>query len=430
MSYTLNALTEADYANGIPEKWIPLLRYDSYTKSVTQKFEGAEGSMSAIIKQIDVSKGNADTFHFQTLANLYGKGRSQNAQLKGFEEKATLGQFDLTVAQTRHAVSYKSTLKILSLYKPGEWARPQLAKWHATRMDNDCFKQYVTTDVQKVIYAGDAASEDTLIRKNGTISSISVDALEKANASLEAMGADPIEVVRKNGQVFPIYGCFVSPLDKWNLKRDPKFAKANELANLRGEDNPIFTGAFGMIGSMLVYVVPTLRGWGNPIRPEAKVYGAHNASASTLVVGSDQTGIIDYTEFFPSSGTLSVRNSLGAIEYMTYDSKTTYSFNITARGATYGDKTSTASSYTGGATDEEYVTLGHLQSNIICFGAQSMMRGEAQTMTEIEQKEDYGQEVGIGISFIAGHKAVKTSAGNNKGYLIMKAASYPYDAVA
>lgn len=430
MSYTLNVLTEDDYANGIPEKWVPLLRYDSYTKSVTQKFEGAEGTMSAIIKQIDVSKGAADTFHFQTLANLYGKGRSQNEQQEGFEEKATLGQFDLTVSQTTHAVSYKSTLKILSLYKPGEWARPQLAKWHATRMDNNCFKQYITTDVGAILYAGDSESEDTLRKQNGTINSLSVSALEKANASLESMGAEPIAVERNNGEEFPVYGCFVSPIDKWNLKNDPAFKRANELAGLRGERNPIFSGAFGMIGSMLIYVVPTLRGWGNPIRPEAKIYGKHAADATTIVVGADETGIIDYTEFFPASGTLSIRNSLGAIEYVTYTGKTTYSFTGVTRAVTYGDKTSAASAYTGAALSNEFVTLGHTQSNIICFGAQSMMRGEAQTITEIEQKRDYGKEIGIGVSFISGHKAVKTSAGQNKGYLILKANAFPFDAVA
>ena len=57
-----------------------------------------------------------------------------------------------------------------------------------------------------------------------------------------------------------------------------------------------------------------------------------------------------------------------------------------------------------------------------------MMRAFAQTMTQVEQKEDYGQEVGIGISFMRGHKAVKDSSGRNKGYVVMKCNSYPFDA--
>jgi hypothetical protein len=297
-------------------------------------------------------------------------------------------------------------------------------------MDFDCFYQYLTTDVQHVLYAGNATAVTNLKKLDGTINSLTLGSLKRAHSALESIGAEPIMVERKSGEEFPVYGAFITAHDFANLKLDPAYAKANELAGLRGEDNPIFTGAVGMIDGMMIYVCRDIRGDGSPLRPEAKIYGAHAADATTIVVGSDTSGIIDYTEFFPSSGTLSIVNESGAVEYVTYSGKGTYRFTGCTRAATYGDVTSTASAYTGGATNREYVTLGHMQSHLVCFGAQSMMRAFSKQMAYTKQERDYGNEIGVGIKWIGGHKATKNSNGVNRGYVVMKTCGLSYDVAA
>jgi N4-gp56 family major capsid protein len=423
-----NSLTKADYVNGIPVVYDDLLRYDSSPHSITAALEGPENSKSAILRKDDVTKKAGETFHFETLGYLMGKGRGTGEKLQGYEEKPALGRFTLTVSLKRHAVSRQQEVDDLALFKVGEWARPQLAEWFGRRMDNDAFVQYITTDVQKQIYAGNATAVTNLRKLDGTISTLSVASLRKAGITLESSGAPPIITINKKGRAFPIYGAFISTFDKYNLMLDPAFEKLNMYANVAGEDNPVFTGAFGLIGNILCYQTHQIRGDGGALRPEAKIHGAHAADAVTIVVGADETGIIDYTEFFPASGTLSILGEDGKTEYVTYAAKTTYSFTTCTRAVTYGDVTSVAAAYTGGDTNEEYVSLGHFQSKIICFGAQSMMRAFAKNTSHVVQKSDYDEEMGIGIRYIAGHKAVKNSNGKNKSYLILNACSFPSDA--
>ncbi len=430
---TLNILTPTDFDNGIPEIWNTMLRYDSYRKAITTKMEGSENGSNMIIRKDDLSKQSGDLIHFDTLSRLKGKGRTAAQTLEGYEEKPTLGQFDLTVSTVRHAVAYRSDTKILSLFKPAEWARPQLAEWYGRKvMDDGCFKAMKDASTVTTLYAGQATTEATLAKLSGGDRleyTLGVPELRKSYYSLLSIGADPIRVESRNGHEIPIYGILMTEFDMNNLTQDAEYKDINELANYRGETNPLFTMARGMVfGGLLIYCVPAIRGEGSPLRPEAKVYGAHTAAGTTITVGSETTGIIDYTADFASDGTLSIQNSAGAIEYVEYTAKTTYSFTGCTRGATYNGVTSTASTYTGAATSKEWITQGHGMSTSIVFGANAVMRGFANLQHEITQERDYSNEVGIGIASVHGHKEVLDSSGNVRNYLLLKNCAIAFDA--
>lgn len=431
---TLNILTPTDFANGIPEIWVDALRYDASRKAVTKKFEGVEGSKNAIIRKDDLSKKNGDTLHFQTMSKLYGKGRTAAQTLEAYEEKPTLGQFDLTVALLRHAISYRDDTDVLSLYKAAEWARPLLSDWYArVAMDDAAFTQMISTASPTTIYAGNASSEATLAGVSGgdTVEyTLGVPELKRAYYSLLSMGAEPISVESKNGQEIPIYGAWLTEFDMNHLESDATYQQINQYANVRGESNPLFTSARGMLfGGLMLYSVPSVRGHGSALRPEAKVYGSHTAIVATITVGSDTDGIIDYTKDFASSGTLAIQNTSGAIEYVTYTGKTTYSFTGCIRGVTYNGIASTASAYTGGATNAEWVTQGHQMSKSIIFGANALLRGFAKTESEIKQTKDYANELGIGVKSVHGHKEVLDSGGVVKNYVLLKSCASAFDCV-
>jgi hypothetical protein len=428
---TLNILTTSDYANGIPAIWNELLRYDATRMALTSKFEGAEGSKMPIIRQDDPSKKPGDTFHFQTLARLQGKGRTAAQSLVGYEEKLALGQFDLTVSMVRHAVAWRSDIEPVTLYKPGEWARPQLAEWYARKiMDDGAFYQMISTDLasNNTFYAGSATSSATLRDSLGNYYTLSVAECNKATTCLQSIGAEPYETTNDNGHDISMYGAWIDGFDAWHLKNDQSFIRLNEFDSLKDHKDDLRTGAIGCIGGTYLYRVNSIRGKGSPLRPECKIYGAHAADATTIVVGSEKTGIIDYTQYFPSSGYLSVIGNDGVVEYMTYSAKTTYSFTGVTRGVTYNGVTSVGAAYTGAAGDREFVTMNHFESSMIFFGAQALMRGFALTATDVSQKWDFEHEIGIGVKSVHGHKAVKNSDGQNRGYIVLKACSIPFDA--
>jgi hypothetical protein len=429
---TLDALTPSDFSNGIPQKWMDYLLYDATRLSITAKFEGPEGGNSAIIRQDDPGKGAGDTFHFQTLSRLRGKGTASTLQLIGREEKLNLGQFDVNVAAVRHAVAYLKQTQLLSLYKPAEFARPQLAEWYARKaMDDGLYqKALLSTEYPITTYAGGVSDVSELITDAGAYYTFSVNELKNGHTLLQSMGTAPIETVMDNLVPQPYYGCFVDGFDVANLKLDPLFLQLNEWTGPRDETNDLRTGCVGMIDGMYVYKVWSIRGQGSPLRPEAKVYGVHTAIGTTITVGvplldSNSVAIVDYLEYFPDSGTISIIGDNGKVEYITYTSKNSYQFLGCTRGVTYGDKTSTAAAYTGGVNNREFITVGHFESNVIFFGAQSFMRAFAQTQHYIEQKWDYENEIGIGIESTHGMKPVKNSSGVNKAYCVMKTCGLP-----
>jgi hypothetical protein len=176
---------------------------------------------------------------------------------------------------------------------------------------------------------------------------------------------------------------------------------------------------------MMVYIMPGLRGHGTPLRPEAQIYGSHTAVVTTITVGEDTTGVIDYTRDFASSGTLSIQGTTGVIEYVTYTAKTTYSFTGCTRGASYNSVSSVGAAYTGSA--KEWVTQGHSQSTVIFFGANALLRGYGEYVNEVKQLYDYENEIGIGVRAVLGHKGVLDSVGNAKNYIVMKCCSKAFD---
>jgi N4-gp56 family major capsid protein len=408
---TLNLHTTANLDNLIPEHWEKKIRDDAAKKAFWDKFEGAEGSNQPIIVRNDFTKQAGDLVHINVVSELYNDGVTGESTLKGSEGKLSIGQFNLTVDWLRNAIAFNKRATKRALFDAIMVSNRRLSDWLARRKDEDMFTQLLDTATPDTLYANDATSSATL----GTNDTFGTTEIDRIRLALMRKGAIPISTVTKGKGEFPVYAIVISEVDAYNLKADAVWVDAQANANIRGEDNPLFSGAFGMYGGVLIYVHHGISGFqGSPLRPEASIYGAHANDVTTITVGADTTK--NYTKFFPSSGTIQI-NKAGAFEYVSYTGKTNNTFTTCTRGATYGGTAKDgATTYAG----SELVTLYNHRARQVGFGAEIAARVWGQQPQRITQTEDYGFEYGIGIEAIYGQKAIEDSAAKKPNYLIME----------
>ena len=202
------------------------------------------------------------------------------------------------------------------------------------------------------------------------------------------------------------FGCVISEVDAYQLKLDGVWRNNIQYADVRGDKNRIFTGALGYLDGIWVYVYRGVKfsgRLGSFLRPEAQVSGAINAAVTTITVGTNAN--VNYTKFFPATGTLLIDN-----EQMTYTGLTNNTFTGLSRGA----NGTTAASHAVGAL----VTQNNL-GRCIFFGAEIAARAWGMLPTRITDVRDYGYEQGIGIMAYYGQKVIQDSGGKVPNFVQM-----------
>lgn len=243
---TLN-LTSSTTPNSVGDNefvtaWNDLLYYDSQRKMFWSNFEGAEGTGAAVIRKDDFRDG-IDTIKINTSRLLSGTGVTGESTLRGNEEQLRTSQVTLTTDIVRHAVAFteKAILKSKSnLYSRGQYL---LSQWIAKKMDDAIFAKFGT--VTPTLYAGDATSVATLDASD----TLSMTTLRKIYKTLAASEALPLVTI--NGE--PMYGLVIHTNDAYNLRSDSVWQQVQRDANVRGETNPLFTGAMGVAEGLVIY---------------------------------------------------------------------------------------------------------------------------------------------------------------------------------
>lgn len=396
--------TDLDYA--IPEHWATKIRLDAIKNAFWGKrFEGKQGSRMPIIANTDFTKAAGDKIHFQTISRLYNSGVTGETVLTGSEEKLALGQYDLQVEWVRHAVGFNKRATKRANFDAVMVAGHELAEWMSRRIDDDMMKQLVSTETtQSTIYAGNKTAEANLTSSDVC----NTDALDRMKLALLRKGALPFKVKSVGGANLKYFGIVIDPIDAYNLRGDEAWWSAQRDANLRGLDNPIFTGALGIYNGVIVYEFGNVGSkQGTWLRPECALSAGITAGATTLTVTLDGNTNSDACVFFPDSGTITIDN-----EEITYSAVSNYQFTVTARGA----NGTSAASHSSAAI----VTLRNISTQV-GFGSEIAVRGWGLYPKATKQVQDYGFHYGVGIESVFGQIAVKDKAGYCPNYILMKA---------
>ena len=217
-------------------------------KAFFDKFTG--GSPENIIQiREELSKDDGDTINIPLLMPLTGDGVSGDDWLEGNEEAMIYRDFKVTINQLRHAVRLKGKMEeqrvSLDLRKD---AKVALSNWLADKIDKTIFKELSTDPTSdRIVYGGSATSEGT-IGASDTFSTALIGRAKRIALADENTMVKPIMI---NG-----LETYIMVIDQWqarDLKADQTWIEAQQYANVRGNDNPIFSGALGVYDGVVLH---------------------------------------------------------------------------------------------------------------------------------------------------------------------------------
>lgn len=239
------ALTDlAAVDTAVPELWAKELIIDAEKMMFWKDYEGAQGSGMPIIRKDELTKQPGDTIRIITMSHLTGAGQTgDTALLTDNEEALSIGEIVLTLLIKAHAVKYTKYADQRAVFSVRQAAQGRLAYWLADRLDQSMFITATASHTYN-LYGGTATGDAGL----GTADVFNTTAINKIKAKLKKNRAMPIKVA--DGREF--YVVVIHSFDAYNLRADSVWQQAQREANLRGETNPIFTGALGVYNGMII----------------------------------------------------------------------------------------------------------------------------------------------------------------------------------
>ena len=195
-------------------------------------------------------KGDGDAINIPLLMPLTGTGIEGDNVLEGNEEALVYRDFKVELNQWRNAVRIKGRLEEqktqLDLRRDAKYA---LSKWLATKIDNMIFSALTDSPTpDRIVYGGTATSIGSI----GAADTFDTKIIGRAKRLALANENTQIKPVKIDGR-----DTFVMVIDQWmarDLKADESFQAAQQYANIRGQDNPIFTGALGRYDGVVIHV--------------------------------------------------------------------------------------------------------------------------------------------------------------------------------
>lgn len=217
-------------------------------KAFFDKFTGNSPENIIQIRE-ELSKDDGDTINIPLLMPLTGDGVSGDDWLEGNEEAMIYRDFKVTINQLRHAVRLKGKMEeqrvSLDLRKD---AKVALSNWLADKIDKTIFKELSTDPTSdRIVYGGSATSEGT-IGASDTFSTALIGRAKRIALADENTMVKPIMI---NG-----LETYIMVIDQWqarDLKNDQTWIEAQQYANVRGNDNPIFSGALGVYDGVVLH---------------------------------------------------------------------------------------------------------------------------------------------------------------------------------
>lgn len=261
--------TAASVAAQVPALWSTRLLAQAENRTFWHRFEGAEGSGMPIVRKDDLTKEAGDTIKMDMVLALSGAGVTGDTNaLHGNEEQLKFNQLALTVTDLSHAVGWTEKAAQLITHNMRNTALNQLTKWLAAKLDTAIWTELTgggtTLPAVNAWFAGTATSINTLADSDA-VGRLKLNDISDAKAYAQSvLKIEPL--MTADGQEW--YGLVAEPMALLALKKDSSYQQAQRDANLRGNTNPLFTGALGVWDGVILYSnnrVPTATNTG-PIR--------------------------------------------------------------------------------------------------------------------------------------------------------------------
>lgn len=296
----------ANYGPQIAETWAPGLFAQAENQTFFQGMEGEPGSSMPIIRQDGFSKEAGDTIKVDIVLALTGAGLtgdSSGSLLEGNEEALKFRQNSITVDSLQHAVRWTKLVDKTITHNMRVTAKNQLAKWLAGALDDQIFDELTGNGIavlpdSAIWAAGSATTRDDVLDGDAT-GRLTLDTLTELKAYAQVdRKIEPIKLDEDGNEYFVLVA---HPYSIMSLKRDDdKWAQAQREAQVRGDSNPLFTGAAGIWDGVIIRSSNRVPRSANADSPTVQV--ADNIFLGAQAMSRGYGSYPDWTEEFFSYG--------------------------------------------------------------------------------------------------------------------------------
>jgi len=265
-------------ANLVPEVWSRRLWVEARKKIFFSKFAGEEvptgdktskNSLNDIVNvSTDLTKEQGDAITFGLAYQLTGAGRSGTEAMEAYEEAISLYDLKVTIERYRNAVLWDEILQgQKSPYSIRATAKTLLSDWLAAKIDGLTITALTTSPTStRILYGGDATSNASIDTSDVFSTTLIEAAVRKAS-----LATPKIRPIKINGKDY--YVILAHPYQCASLRNEAAWQQAQREANVRGDENPIFSGACGVYAGAIIYDyerIPTYSTWGTGAVPGAR----------------------------------------------------------------------------------------------------------------------------------------------------------------
>lgn len=272
---------------------------DTWTTALNNIFFGkfmGSGVDNIIQVKEELKKEAGDSITMRLLMKLKGDGVTGDNTLEGNEEAMQYRDFTVTVDQIRNAVRLKGKMEEQKTSADmRKDAKTALSNWLTEYIDGQFFKKLSANPTKdRVVYAGGKTAASAITAADV----FSTDVIGKAKRIAMTDTNAKIRPVSVNGKKF--YVMIIDPWQARDLRKDEKWLQAQEHAQERGDDNPIFTGALGTYEGVVIHEnEQCIRDTGDVKTGHALFLGAQ---AGVLAAGSEPTWQEDDFDYHNQKG--------------------------------------------------------------------------------------------------------------------------------
>lgn len=298
---------------------------DTWTTALNNIFFGkfmGTGPDNIIQVKEELKKEAGDSITMRLLMKLKGEGVTGDDTLEGKEEAMQYRDFTVKIDQVRNAVRLAGKMEeqktSTNMRKD---AKAALSNWLTEYIDGQFFKKLSANPTKdRVIYAGGKTGADGITAADV----FSTDVIGKAKRIAMTDSNAKIRPVSVNGKKF--YVMIIDPWQARDLRKDEKWLQAQEHAQERGDDNPIFTGSLGTYEGVVIHENEQC------VRENSTVKIGHalflGAQAGVLAAGSDPTWNEDTFDYNNQQG-FSIGRIFGVAKtQFEFDGKTLSDFGV------------------------------------------------------------------------------------------------------
>ena len=236
-------------------RWAKQLAYEVGKEIYFSKFMGDTFGSMIVSKSMPEGKGKDMTFG---MVGLSGTAVTGDSTLEGSEDSLTSNEVVVTTAQRRFGVINAGNFDDSKvLYNFRQEALAQLKRVYAEDHDAQIFSAitktsgagaYLQADATTSVYA--ATDPKATLGATDLATAADISMLKKM-AILGTTKSYKMKPIRVNGKDHFIL--ILHPEAAYDLAQDDTWLNAQKYAQVRGEDNPIFSGALGVYDGVIVH---------------------------------------------------------------------------------------------------------------------------------------------------------------------------------